>query len=209
MLSGFCIGVHAQQKSIFSLKAGFGINGCQIHGDNYTGYDKGGLFAGFAVNAEISAISNFELGFYFSQKGARHNSNPNKGDYSSYYLNLNYLDMPLLYRLNAGKRWFLTLGPSVGYLISYKEVIDGSNMTGQPGGNDFEKFEVSVNAGLGARLKSGLEMELRTTNSILPVHNYGVGHSNVYYPNPIAQMFNEGFYNNILTLFISYKFNAR
>lgn len=167
------------------------------------------MFAGFAVNAEISAISNFELGFYFSQKGARHNSNPNKGDYSSYYLNLNYLDMPLLYRLNAGKRWFLTLGPSVGYLISYKEVIDGSNMTGQPGGNDFEKFEVSVNAGLGARLKSGLEMELRTTNSILPVHNYGVGHSNVYYPNPIAQMFNEGFYNNILTLFISYKFNAR
>lgn len=190
--------------SIFTLKGSLGINGCQVHGDSYSGYDKGGLFAGLAVNAGLSKMHNFELGFYFSQKGARHNAQPNKGDYNSYNLRLNYLDMPLLYRLNVNKRWFITLGPSVGYLINYREVIDGGDVTGTPQGNDFEKFELSINAGLGAKIRSGFEIELRTTNSLLPVHDYGVGTSNVYYQNPVAQLFNEGFYNNILTLFVSY-----
>jgi hypothetical protein len=202
--------VNAQEavKSIFSLKTSIGINGCQVHGDAYDGYNKGGLFAGLAINAAPNKTNNFELGFYFSQKGARHNSNPNNGDYSSYYLNLNYIDMPLLYRLNIGKRWFITLGPSVAYLISFKEIVNSTDVTGQPGGNDFEKFELSINAGLGARIKEGLEMELRTTNSLLPVHYWGVNNSTVYYSNPVAQLFNDGFYNNILTLFVSYKIRA-
>lgn len=195
---------NAQDPSIFTLKGAIGINGCQVHGDTYDGYDKGGLFTGLCVNAGLSKMHNFELGFYFSQKGARKNSNPSKGDYDSYYLNLNYLDMPLLYRLNLNKRWFITIGPSIAYLVSYKEIDDGTDVTGTSMGNDFEKFEFAINAGLGAKIKSGFEVELRSTNSLLPVHNYGVGSSNVYYQNPIAQLFNEGFYNNILTLFVSY-----
>lgn len=199
----------AQQPSIFSLKGALGINGCQVHGDNYDGYDKGGLFAGLGVNAAFSVMHQAELGFFFSQKGARKNANPDKGDYDSYYLNLNYIDMPLLYRLNLGKRWFITLGPSVAYLISYREVDDGTDVTGTPMGNEFEKFELAVNAGLGARIKGALEVELRSTNSILPVHDYGPGSSNVFYRNPVAQMFNEGFYNNILSLFVSYTFKKK
>lgn len=196
--------ITAQTPSLFTLKLNLGINGCQVHGDTYDGYNKGGLYAGLGLNAAFSTVHQAEIGFVFSQKGARKNSNPSKGDYDSYYLNLNYLDMPLLYRLNLNKRWFITLGPSVAFLINYREIDDGGDVTGTPMGNNFEKFELAVNAGLGAKIKSGFEIELRTTNSILPVHNYGVGSSNVYYQNPVAQLFNEGFYNNILTLFVSY-----
>ncbi len=199
-----CINANAQTPSIFTLKFNLGINGCQVHGDTYDGYNKGGLYAGLGLNIAFSTVHQGEIGFVFSQKGARKNANPSKGDYDSYYLNLNYLDMPLLYRLNLNKRWFITLGPSVAYLINYREIDDGGDVTGTPMGNDFEKFELAVNAGLGAKIRSGFEIELRSTNSLLPVHNYGVGSSNVYYQNPIAQLFNEGFYNNILTLFVSY-----
>lgn len=205
----FCLNVKTQSPSIFSLKASAGVNGCQVHGDTYDGYDKGGLFTGIGLNAFFSEMHNMEMGFYFSQKGARKNSNPNKGDYDSYYLNLNYIDMPLLYRLNLGKRWFITLGPSFAYLISYREMDDGTDVTGTSMGNDFEKFEFAVNAGLGAKIKSGFEVELRSTNSVLPVHDYGPGSSNVYYKNPVAQLFNEGFYNNILSLFVSYTIKNR
>ena len=194
----------SQTPSVFTLKFNLGINGCQVHGDTYDGYDKGGLYAGLGLNMAFSKVHQAEIGFVFSQKGARKNSNPSKGDYDSYYLNLNYIDMPLLYRLNLNKRWFITLGPSVAYLISYKEMDDGTDVTGTPMGNEFNKFELAVNAGLGARIRDGFEVELRSTNSILPVHDYGPGASNVYYQNPIAQLFNEGFYNNILTLFVSY-----
>jgi hypothetical protein len=193
-----------QTPSIFTLKFNLGINGCQVHGDTYDGYDKGGLYAGLGLNMSFSKVHQGEIGFVFSQKGARKNSNPSKGDYDSYYLNLNYLDMPLLYRLNLNKRWFITLGPSVAYLISYREMDDGTDVTGTAMGNEFNKFELAVNAGLGARIRNGFEVELRTTNSILPVHDFGPGASNVYYQNPVAQLFNEGFYNNILTLFVSY-----
>lgn len=189
--------------SVFSLNGSTGINGCQIHGDSYSGYDKGGLFVGVAVNAKLNNRSSFDLGFYFSQKGARHNANPEKGDYTSYNLRLNYLDMPLLYRLQLNRRFYITMGPSIAYLISSKEEIDGPNATGE---TTFNKFELGINAGLGALIKNKFTLELRTSNSILPVHDYGVP-STVYYPNPIAQFFNQGLYNNILTLFVTYKIN--
>ena len=39
-------------KSVFTLKPTLGLNGCQIHGDNYSGYDKLGLFGGVALGPE-------------------------------------------------------------------------------------------------------------------------------------------------------------
>ena len=41
-------------------------------------------------------IRDRSLSFLFIQKGARKNQNPSKGDYSAYYLNLNYLEVPVL-----------------------------------------------------------------------------------------------------------------
>ena len=75
-----------------------GLNFCQIHGDSYSGFDKLGLFFGTSVNARLKKKMSLELGFYFSQKGARHNSNPENGDFSFYRVNLNYLDVKV--RLN-------------------------------------------------------------------------------------------------------------
>lgn len=192
------------ENAVFSLGGALGINGCQVHGDSYSGYDKGGLFAGISVNAALTKNQSLELGFYFSQKGARHNADPEKGDYTSFNLRLNYLDMPLLYKLFVNKRFYITLGPSVAYLISSKEEVDSPNMVG---GTELNKFEVGINAGLGVKANDRLFMEIRTSNSILPIHDYGVSNSNVYYQNPIGQLFNEGWYNNILTLFVSYKLN--
>src|SRR5688572_16941267 len=80
-------------SGVFSLKPSVGVNGCQIHGDSYSGYDKVGLFGGIAVNSRLkNERTSLELGFYFSQKGSRHN--PTKNDPSFYRLHLNYLDLP-------------------------------------------------------------------------------------------------------------------
>src|SRR5687768_14518853 len=86
------------QDNVFTLKPAFGINGCQIHGDNYSGYDKFGVFGGTSINARLNDRASAELGFYFSQKGSRHNPNPKNNDYSFYWLHLNYFDLPLSFR---------------------------------------------------------------------------------------------------------------
>jgi hypothetical protein len=204
----FTLFIRAQENRelVFSLKPSLGINGCQIHGDNYSGYDKFGLFGGVAVNARLNERSSLELGFYFSQKGSRHNQDPKKGDYSFYRVNLNYLDLPLSFRYRLNDDYFITVGPSVAYLISYKEETERGDWTGV---YPFEKFEIGINAGLGRKLNDRFSVELRSSNSVTPIRSYGVLANLVFYPNPVARFFNRGLYSNLLSLFVSYNLNFK
>ncbi|MCE3228986.1 MAG: hypothetical protein K0S32_3537 [Bacteroidetes bacterium] len=194
-------------EPVFTLKPALGINGCQIHGDNYSGFNKAGIFGGAAVNARLGPKSSLEMGFYFSQKGARHNQNPEKGDYSFYFVNLNYIDLPLSYRRYLNKDYFITVGPSMAYLINYHEETERGDWTGV---YPFEDFEYGINFGLGKKIKDKFFVEVRTSNSIGTIRPYGSGFtSTVYYSNIIAQSFNKGLYNNILTFFVAYKIDIK
>lgn len=194
------------QSNIFTLKPALGFNGCQIHGDNYSGYDKFGVLAGVAVNAALNEKMSLELGFYFSQKGSRHNQNPDKGDYSYYRVNLNYIDLPLSFRYMPNSKYFITLSPSFAYLINYYENINYTNYTGT---YTFKKYEVGLNAGFGIQLKNNFSVELRSSNSVTPIRPYGINATGIYYPNAIARFFNKGLYNNILSVIISYQLDLK
>jgi hypothetical protein len=193
-------------SDVFLLKPSLGFNVCQIHGDAYDGYDKLGGFAGISVNARFNKKASVELGFYFSQKGARHNSNPDKGDYSFYRLNLNYIDLPLSFHYKLNPVYFATAGPSLAYLINYNEIIDYVDKTGLYHFND---FEIGINAGLGRKIKNKFYVEVRSSNSIRQIRDYGIKASGLVFPNPVARFFNKGLYNNILTLLVSYKLDFR
>lgn len=194
------------RENVFTLKPALGINGCQIHGDNYSGYDKFGVFGGIAVNARLKKRSTLELGFYFSQKGSRHNPDHKKGDYSFYRVNLNYIDLPLSFRYQVNDNYFITLGPSVAYLISYTEETERGDFTGE---FPFDKFEAGVNFALGRKINERFSIELRSSNSVTPVRSYGILANLVYYPNPVARFFNRGLYSNLLSLFVSYQLDLK
>lgn len=204
----FSIVLKSQNNSedVFTLRPALGFNGCQIHGDNYSGYDKFGLFGGTSVNAKLSAKASLELGFYFSQKGARHNQNPIKGDYTFYRVNLNYVDLPLMFKYQVNPTYFLSAGPSVAYLINYREDNEVGNWDGV---YPFEKREYGVNFGLGRKVKDNFCVEVRSSNSFSPIRKYGILATQVFYPNAVARFFNKGLYNNILTLVVSYKLNTK
>jgi hypothetical protein len=200
----FCSVIKSQEStpsSIFSLKPSLGVNGCQVHGDSYDGYRKIGFFGGLAVNAFINKKISLELGFYFSQKGSKHA--PTKDDPSYYRLNLNYIDLPLLFRYHLNTRYFFTIGPSLAYLISYNENNNYTNVTGN---YIYNKFEVGINTGLGRKINDKFQVEVRFSNSIMPIRDF---YANVYYPNPIARLFTKGYYNNIVTLMLTYKIDLR
>ncbi len=194
------------KENVFTLKPALGINVCQVHGDSYSGFNKVGFFGGLGVNAFLNKKSSLEFGFYFSQKGARHNPNPVKGDYNYYALNLNYIDLPVSFRYNLNKDFFITAGPSLAYLAGYSENINYVNYSGA---YPFHKFEYGVNFGLGKKIKDRFFIEVRCSNSFLSIRPYGVFRSNVYYSNFIAQIFNDGFYNNIITAFVAYKIDLK
>jgi hypothetical protein len=203
----FFTSIAAKTQDVFTLKLAAGANGCQIHGDNYSGFDKFGLFLGADVNARTGEKSSWELGFYFSQKGSKKNPDPKNNDYTFYRIHLNYIDLGINYRHVIGEKYFITLGPSFSYLINYKETSDAGDWTGM---YDYQKFVFNVNAGLGGKINEKLTIELRTNNSLTPIREWGGNFtSTVYYPNPIARFFNKGLYSNILTLFLSYKIDLK
>lgn len=207
LLLPFCIAAQTTEP-LFSLKPSLGFNACQVHGDSFDGYNKFGGFGGIAVNARLKSRLSLELGFYFSQKGASHNPDPDKPNDSLIYyrLRLDYIDMPLSLRYAVNSNYFITLGPSVGYLIGHKEVINYIDRTAD---SKFNKFEVGINFGLGRKINDKFSIEVRTSNSIRPVRSYGLAANMAYFPNPVARFFNKGFYNNILTLLVTYTLNFK
>lgn len=199
--------IYAQgNQNIFSLKPSLGINGCQIHGDSYSGYDKAGLFLGIAVNTKIKEKIFGELGFYFSQKGARRNEVPKNNDYRSYNVTLNYIDLPLSVYYKVNQLYAIMAGPSVAYLVGSTEFINKLNMSEF---SNFNKFELGINIGLTRKIKNNWFVELRCSNSITPIRNYGIAATGIFYPNPVARFFNKGLYNNILTMFVTYVIDTK
>lgn len=192
------------QNSVFSIKPCLGVSACQIHGDNYTGYDKLGFVGGVYVNAKLKKKISLEFGLLFIQKGAAHYQNPEKFDYTYYYLNLNYLELPLIFRY-ALNIFFLTAGPSFGYLIDYYE---GNELGNNTGTYPFKSFEYSFNVGLGMQFAKNFSVELRTNNSFVTIRPFP-NNFKPYYNNFIATYFNNGYYSNILTLTLYYKINPK
>lgn len=202
-----CSFIQAQNPTgnVFSLKPALGINGCQVDGDNYGGYNKFGVFGGAAVNARLNEKMSLELGFYFSQKGSRHNPKPDKGDITYYRLHFNYIDLPLLFRYQLNPKYFAIIGPSVSYLINSSEENQYGMVSNQP----FNKMDVGGSFGLGRKLKDRLYVEVRIYSSFKPIRNYGLFGNNVYLPNAAVRFFKPGLYNNVLTFMLSYQLSSK
>jgi hypothetical protein len=194
-----CITLIAQQKnaSVFSLKPSLGISGCQIHGDSYDGYDKLGFTGGAFINAKLTKKSSFELGFLYALKGSKHN--PTNGDPSYYLLNISYVDAPLYWHFFLHPKYFITFGFYGSYLFNYNEYRDYTDVTGW---YIYNKFDFGLVTGLGRKITENLHVELRFTNSLIPIRNIN---ANTYYENPVARFFNKGYYNNVLTFMFAYK----
>jgi len=194
--------VKAQRTSKFTLKPSVGITACQVHGDAYSGYNKLGVLAGLYVNAALKEKTSLEFGIIFIQKGARKNQNPAKSDYRYYYLNLNYVEVPLIVRWQTNK-FFLTLGGSFAYLINYYENSD----TGPILNNPFYSTEYSLNTGVGMMMTPKIGVEIRFNNSVAPIRANLVKYP--YYPNALARYFNNGSYSNIIQIAFTYKITSK
>jgi hypothetical protein len=193
-------------NSVFSFKPVIGINACQIHGDNASGYNKFGVNGGIMVNSRLNKKASIDLGIVFTQKGARKNQNIKDNDYTFFRVNLNYIELPLLFNYKVNSNYFITLGPSLAYLINYTEDTEAGNWNGV---YPFEKFEYGVNVGLGRKIKDNWHVEIRSGNSFVPIRNYGLAASGIFYPNAVARFFNKGLYNNILSAYIIYQITPK
>jgi len=177
-----------------------GVSPSQVHGDAYSGFHKLGAMGGIGVESVFSENFSASLSLLLIQKGARKNQNLEKNDLSYYYLNLNYIEAPILVTYTQ-KKFLFDIGVSAAYLINYYEASEAGNFTGT---YPFQNFDYSVKIGLGCNITSKWFMNLRSSNSFITTRPNRIKQA-VYYNNIIARTFNKGYYNNILEFTLGYR----
>lgn len=188
------LGLSAQKRFTVGVKAGLSTS--QVEGDTYGGFDKAGFVGGIYVTGKINEKWTSTMEMIFIQKGSKHNSDPDNGDYSYYYLGLNYIEVPLLLQYHQ-KKFTFEAGPAFGYLISNSEFNEfGEVFMPVP----FETTEISAGFGITYRIINNLSMNWRYTNSLLPIRQYQSG---------ATRWNNPGQRNNVLAFTLTYEFRGK
>jgi len=191
----FCTTVSAQRAFSAGLVAG--VNGCQIHGDSYSGFDQIGYVAGAFVHNHPGETWQGEFGIQYSRKGSRHLVSRDQGGYVDFEIRLNYIEVPVLVRYNT-KKVFFDFGFSFGVMFKARTW----DAAGETIPQDFKNWELAMLAGIGYNLNSHLFVELTSSNSILPFKDFSVP---AYYQRWLLNLFNKGMYNNLLGVSVGYR----
>lgn len=191
-----------EENRRFYLRPMFGVQGAQIDGDYYAGYNQPGIMTGLFVGREVSEKTALSFALAFSQKGARRNANPEKGDYDYYRARLNYIEVPFQLSWHL-KRIDLYGGLYYGRLLSAKEENQ----------NGIIATEVKYNSndwgyliGGEGKVRENIYFGVRFAYSLIPIREYFFN-GQIYYYNIIQRVFNKGLYNNTLTFYLQYNFN--
>ena len=201
----FSLAAYSQEKSnTFNLLVSAGVSPSQVHGDAYSGFHKLGVMGGAGVETLFNDRWSSSLSFLFIQKGARKNQDIDNNDLRYYYLNLNYLEVPVML-VYKHKKFLFDAGVSAGYLINYYEGSEAGNLTGM---YPFKKFEYSVKVGLGVVLTPKWSVNLRSSNSFITIRPNRTKQA-IYFNNIIARTFNKGYYNNILEFTLTYRIKTK
>jgi hypothetical protein len=192
--------VTSKKGSAFHLLLMAGVSPSQVHGDAYSGFHKLGGMGGLGVETVFSEKSSMSLSFLFIQKGAQKNQNLSKNDLTAYYLNLNYLEVPILVTYTQQK-FIFDAGISAAYLVNYYEADQNMVYTGV---FPFQKLDYSVKVGLGYNINPKWFVNFRSSNSFITIRPNRIKQA-IYYNNIIARTFNKGYYNNILEFTLGYR----
>lgn len=136
--------------------------------------NKFGFVGGVMLNAPLIAdgFLSIQPELLYSQKGFKNDGSSLFGTYKyEGRANYNYLDLPVLVKINAGG-FFVEAGPQFNYLINRNDetrrYINGQQVAYTNAEYDLDnvnRFEVGYAAGLGFQSKNGVILDLRYNGS--------------------------------------------
>lgn len=175
-----------------------GLSTSQVSGDNLAGFNKAGLIFGVFTNRILSNRNSLQLEIVYIQKGSRNPQiiNEDSENYNKPYINLSYIEIPILLKLNYNKTLDYELGIQWAKLINgyYRDNIGEMNSITDP----FIKNDISIALGLNYFINQNISLNSRLTNSILPIGNEDYDNSTIYNANK------KGKYNTTINFSIYY-----
>lgn len=137
-----------------------GGNFSKVNGDNYDGYKKAGFVAGGTVYVRLlpKLLTNIEL--LYTMKGSRGVALKNSyytGDFfERYWLDLNYVEIPLMLHYTFTPRWHIGVGAAYAQLINSKEEIyTDQPVTIDPATTEFNSSDINFIIGGGWQIGDG------------------------------------------------------
>jgi len=188
VISIFTITTYAQK---FNGGVLGGLAATEVSGDRLEGPNKAGIYAGLFVNRYFSQRSSVQMELDYIQKGSRENPDSSNA-YQSYLLRLNYIEIPLHYKYDFHERGTLEAGLALGFLVSSEELANGYEWVSA---NEFERIDFSFNIGAYFRIIENLLINVRYSNSILPIRPHAGG---------ATWRANKGQYNEVLSFTFHY-----
>jgi hypothetical protein len=193
---GLMLSLALSAQSRFGGGIAFGFTTSQVSGDNLSGFNRPGPFGGFFGNYAFNSKNWLQMEINFIGKGSY--KGPKKDDNTKYSLNLNYVEVPVIYRLMPwGNKFLFEIGPTFGYLINYSEKSELGDLN-QP--QVFKKYEVGFLAGINYKVGKGWLVNFRFQQSVLPVRDH---------QGSVDFRLNAGQYNTLLCLNLRYDFGLR
>lgn len=192
-----CVSFKLSAQNYFKLGLKEGVNTSQVSGDTYSGFDKFGFVGGSYIKFKVKGewTGGFEI--LFTQKGSRHRADYKLKDDVSYFLQLNYIEVPVLLQYNLIGANF-EIGPSFGVLVKTKELITVGGVE-YFGTRPFKTMETSINIGANYTFSSRFGFNLRYTNSLVTIRKKLVKTTKLYEG---AQL------NSVITVCLTYEFGG-
>jgi hypothetical protein len=194
-LLSFIATSHAQR---FSGGLVLGVNASQVDGDTYSGYNKFGIMGGVFAYTPLSNKIDLQMEIKYMGKGAHKKTT--EQDLYQYKSILNYIEIPLILRLNTKIKLGWEAGLGFGYLFSYAEKDENGKLP-DDGSTSFKPFELSSIIGALYKLSEKFQVNLRYSYSIFTIVD-----KNFSLPTGVADNFRggRGVYNNLFSLGVYY-----
>lgn len=217
LLITITVGISNNVKAqMFLGEAFFGLNMCQVDGDQMMGFYKKGVHAGVGVMTPVFQKRNFtidlSLEVLFNQKGAEQDKKYDGSDIDpetghpitgQYDLRLNYGEVPLMVYFTDKKFASVGVGASYARLMSLKEFEQGYETDVTLNSGEYSRDEFNILAEVKIRVWKRLKLAARYSYSMNSIRTRSFTDIEGVVKGPYNQ------YNNMFTLRLSYVFNEK
>ncbi|WP_369048295.1 porin family protein [Tenacibaculum sp. UWU-22] len=144
------------EKSNVGVKVGYNLSAVSFDGDAETD-QRNGFHAGFYGESFFTESVALQIELLYSQQGYQLHD-----DGGTYTQKLDYINMPLVFKMYPSENFFLEVGPQVGLVVSHKEEYD-SNFNLFDTSREFnpQKFDWGLDLGAGFKTNSGVSIGAR------------------------------------------------
>ncbi len=207
LLTAYCLLPTSSHAQSFGGGLIGGVTFSQLLGTDIYGFQKVGFTGGVYANRPIKKKSAVQIEMVFIQKGLRKVYKDSvSGGTTFVNRNLNYIEVPLLFRSKLKGRFDFELGLSGAVLLSTRfrnengegEMYDFNQQA-------FNRFELGCLGGLNFKISDSFDLNFRYLNSIIRVRKHQAGQTQMYG----GLRLNRGEYNSVLQLSLRYKFNGK